>query len=308
MLVGMNLKADFSMSGQFPVSGSQPGETGVSGRDHFYDDGYVRVDETGNALDRTSYWGYNNPTQYDPVAHTLTFHSANSFSTTESSRADDSPYFGLDLAYGGQLGRWGPTRYGWEFGFGFLPISIEDKQSKAAVLNRTVHSFDTGGIVVPTAPYNGGSSGFGQPTIHDVPAPQPDDTTLGTVAGSRTLDVTLYVVRLGPLLHWELHPQWAVSLSAGPAVGYVDGELRFDEILQAGGGSGRNTGKIEGSGMVFGGYVSAALMYHAVEKGDFYVGVQYMPLSSMSVSGAGREARLNLMGGIYLSAGFNWPF
>ena len=60
--------------------------------------------------------------------------------------------------------------------------------------------------------------------------------------------------------------------------------------------------------MVYGGYVTAALMYHAVEKGDFYVGVQYMPLSSMSVNGAGREARLNLAGGLYFSAGFNWPF
>jgi hypothetical protein len=88
----------------------------------------------------------------------------------------------------------------------------------------------------------------------------------------------------------------------------VDGELRFDEILQAGSASGMNTGKITGSGMVYGGYVGAALMYHAVEKGDFYVGAQYMPLSSMSVKGAGREARLSLRGGLYLSAGFNWPF
>jgi len=307
MLVGMNIKADFRMSGEFPVSGSQPGATGVNGVDHLYDDGYVRVDDTGNAQHLTSFWGYNNPAQYDPVTHTLTMHSANSFSTTGSAKGDDSPYFGFDLAYGGQLGRWGPTRYGWEFGFGLLPISIEDKQPQTAVLNRTVHSFDTGGIVVPDAPYHGGPSGYQAP-IRDLATSQPDDTTLGTVAGSRTLDVTLYVVRLGPLLHWELHPQWAVSLSAGPAVGYVDGELRFDEILQAGGGTGRNTGKITGSGVVYGGYVTAAVMYHAVEKGDFYVGVQYMPLSSMSVNGAGREACLNLAGGIYFSVGFNWPF
>jgi len=303
MLVGMNIKADFSRSGQFPVSGSQPG--GPGGGTHIYDDGYVLIDDTGNAQGFTSYWGYNNPSQV--TGQTLTFHSANSFSTSGSSKADDSPYLGLDLAYGGQLGRWGPTRYGWEFGFGFMPSSIADKQPTVAVLNRTVHTFDTGGILVPSDHYNGGPSGIG-PTIQDNAMPQTGDTTLGTVAGSQTLDVTLYVVRLGPMLHWELHPQWAVSLSAGPAVGYVDGELRFDEILQAGGGSGRNTGKIAGSGMVYGGYVNAALMYHAVEKGDFYIGVQYMPLSRMSVNGAGREARLNLAGGIYFSAGFNWPF
>jgi hypothetical protein len=91
-------------------------------------------------------------------------------------------------------------------------------------------------------------------------------------------------------------------------VGYVDGELRFDEILLSGSGSGRNTGKVTGSDFVYGGYVSATVMYHAVQGGDFYVGVQYMPLGSMSITGPGREARLNLQGGIYFSAGFNWPF
>src|ERR1041385_972660 len=55
MLVGFNLKASFRLSGEFSVSGSQPGATNVSGLDHFYDDGYVRVDETGNALGKTIY-------------------------------------------------------------------------------------------------------------------------------------------------------------------------------------------------------------------------------------------------------------
>ena len=54
--------------------------------------------------------------------------------------------------------------------------------------------------------------------------------------------------------------------------------------------------------------VGATLMYHAVQNGDFYVGVQYMPLGSAEISGGGRQARLDLSGGIYLSAGINWPF
>jgi len=306
--MGVNLKARFKTSGQFDVSGSQPGTPGVHRADHIYDDGYVRVDETGNALDRTSYWGYNDASQYNPVAQTLTFHSAKSFSSSGSSKDDDPPYIGFDLAYGGQFGRWGPTRIGWEFGFGLLPISIQDKRPMPAIVNRTVHSFSTEPIVTPTAPYNGGPSGIG-PTIHDSATALPDDTVPGTIAGSRKLDAMLYSVRLGPLLHWELHPQWAVSFSAGPAVGFVDGELKFDEMIVSGNGAtGRNTGSIGGSGFVFGGYVSAAVMFHAVENGDFYLGVQYMPLGSMTINGGGREARLDLAGGIYFSVGFNWPF
>jgi len=306
-LVGMNIKAEFKMSGNFTVSGSQPGVPGP-GVDHIYDDGYVRVDQTGNALDRTSYWGYETASQYDPAAQTLTFHSANSFEASGSAKSDDSPYFGADLAYGGTIWRWGPTQIGWEFGFGFMPIKIEENQPVEADITRTVHSFSTGGILLPTAPYNGGPSGIG-PTIPDLASALPDDTTTGTITGSRTLDVSLYVARLGPLLHWELHPRWAMSFSAGPAIGYVDGDLRFDEtIVSPDGGNANNSGRTGGSDFVYGGYVSATLMFHVEEHGDIYVGVQYMPLGSATISGGGREARLDMSGGIYFSAGVNWPF
>jgi len=308
-LLGINLKAEFSMGGDFTVSGSQPGAPGQPAVDHAYDDGYVRVDDTGNAQGYTSYWGYQNAAQYDPVAQTLTFHSAESFTASESAEGDDSPYLGLDVAYGGTIVRRGRTQIGWEFGFGFLPVAIEDKQPVDAFINRAVHTFSTGGILLPTAPYQGGSSGVG-PSIPDVATALPDgDATPGTITGSRTLDVSLYVIRLGPQFHWELHPRWAVSLSAGPAVGYVDGDLKFDEsIVSPDGGSASNRGHTGGSDFVFGGYVGATLLFHAEEHGDFYVGVQYMPLGSATISGGGREARLDLSGGVYFSAGINWPF
>src|SRR5256885_5552220 len=63
MQIGLNLKADFSMTGSFGISGSQPGATGANAVDHFYDDGYVRVDQTGNTRAYTSFWGYNNASQ-----------------------------------------------------------------------------------------------------------------------------------------------------------------------------------------------------------------------------------------------------
>ena len=131
-LVGINIKAEFKMGGDFTVTGSQPGVPGESGRDHLYDDGYVRVDETGNAEGLTSYWGYNSASQYNPVAQTLTFHSANSFTASGSAKSDDSPYLGLDVAYGGKIWRRGPTQIGWKFGFGYLPVTIKDGQPLGA--------------------------------------------------------------------------------------------------------------------------------------------------------------------------------
>lgn len=306
--LGINIKAEFKMSGNFSVSGSQPGQPGVPGVDHVYDDGYARVDATGNAQGRTSYWGYDNDGQYDGAAQTLTFHSAKSFEASGGGTSDDSPYLGVDVAYGGNLWRWGRTQIGWEFGFGYLPINIKDKQPVATVIQRTVHSYDTGGILLPTAPYHGGSSGIG-PTLLDGATSLPDDEISGTITGSRTLEMTLFAFRLGPLLHWELNPRWAVSLSAGPALGYLDGDLSYEEtILSADGGSGINRGSTDGSDVVFGAYVNATLMYHLEEHGDLYIGVQYMPLGSATVSGGGREAKLDMSGGVYFTAGINWPF
>ena len=312
MLVGMNLKANFSMNGEFSVSGSRPGDPGVSGQNHFYDDGYVRVDDTGNALGQTSFWGYNSPAQYNASQQTLTFHSAQSFSTTGSATASDGASFGFDLAYGGRLTRWGHAEIGWEFGFGLLPINIKDSSTLQGTVTRKIHSFSTGGIELPTAPYQGGSSGIG-PTINDVATDITDlsvigDTGPGTITGSRTLDTTLYVFRLGPLVHWELSQRFAASFSAGPALGLVNGDLKYDEQVQAGNTTGHNTGSVGGSDWVFGGYVGGTVMYHVVPNGDIYLGVQYMPLGSSQISGGGREVKLDLSGGIYITAGINWPF
>jgi hypothetical protein len=306
VMAGLNLKADFNMTGtSFGVSGSQPGAA-ISGVDHFYDDGYVRVDQTGNAGNMTSFWGYNNASQVSGGA--LRFQSTSSFAASGTASEDGDLQPGLDLAYGGHLFRFHNALVGWELGFGWLGIDIEDRNPLGIVATRTSHSFSTGGIVLPTAPYNGGSSGIG-PVISDVPNVQPGSPIGGTLTGSRTLDVSLYSLRFGPTLHWELPWQFAFQFSAGAAVGFVAGDLKFNEVLLLDdGGRAYNRGEYSDSKFLFGGYMGATLMYHTVENGDFYIGAQYMPLGNATFSGGGREAKLNMSGGVYISAGVNWPF
>jgi hypothetical protein len=306
--VGLRLKADFRMGGQFDVSSYQPGATGVAGVDHFYDDGYVRVDETGNAQGYTSYWGYDNASQYDASTRTLTAHATKSFSLAGGSRTLEEPQFGVELAYGRSLGRVLGARLAWELGLGLMPVGIQDARTLTATFARTVHSFDTGDIVMPTAPYNGGPSGVG-PTIRDVATALPDDSTQGSVTGSRSLELNLYSLRFGPNLQWELGPRWAVSAGAGFAVGIVSGDYVFDETLVlADGSSTRNAGAFGATKAVFGGYASANLIFHLQKHAALYVGAQFMRLEDVFFGAGNRQARLNLSEGIYLSAGLNWPF
>lgn len=304
-LVGLNIRADFKMSGDFGIASGNPA-AGI------YDDGYVRVDNTGNAQGYTSYWGYQSASQIS--GSTLTMHSSQSFSTSGNASGDDSPYLGFDLAYGDSYWYWGGAKIGWEFGFGLLPIHIADNHPMSATVTRSVYQFNLptstpdGPFVPPTAPYNGGPSGIG-PTIFAAPTQLPDDTISGTVTGTRALDTVLYTFRLGPSLYWNLGRRFGVYASAGPALGLVSGELNYNEtILLPDGSSAHNTGHISATDLVFGGYVNATLVYHAQAGGDFYVGAQYMPMGNAGFSGGGRQGNLDLGGQIYLTAGINWPF
>ena len=293
-MVGLNISANFSTKGTFNIS--KP--AGV------YDDGYVRTDNTGNAFGQTGYWGYNSPSQLS--SSSLTMQNTTSYTTSGSSESSGSAFAGFDMAYGGNIWDWGKARIGWDLGFGLLPISITDNSSMSASVNQTTYTFNTGGIVVPGAPYYGGFNRQGEPTI-STNSTSSSSSSPETITGSRTLDVMLYTVRLGPSVYWDLNEDFGLSAGAGPAVGIVSGSLKYNEIIPT--SSVPSKGKIDATDLVYGGYVNASLIYHVPgENGDLYLGVQYMSLGNATISGGGRQGRLNLGGQVYITAGINWPF
>ena len=302
--VGMNIGASFHEQGNFNISGN-------NAANGIYDDGYVRVDQTGNADGFTTYWGYDNASQYNAAAQTLNLHSASSYSTAGGANVDGDPSVGFELAYGDSYWYWKHVRIGWEFGFGLLPISITDSHPLSASVNQSIYNFNTGGLVVPSAPYQGSFNGPG-PLLPGTPAFVTDQPfSAGTVTGSRSLEVMLYTLRLGPCFYWELADNCGLSLSAGPALGLVSGDYRFDETIITGHASANNKGSFGATDFVYGGYVNATLKYHVVDNGRnayFYLSAQYMPLSSATFDNGSRAAQLNFGGQLYLSVGLGWPF
>jgi hypothetical protein len=316
--VGFNLKAQFSMSGTFDVSGNNPGATGVSRVDHVYDNGYVLVDASGNDGGLTWNWGYQSADQYDSGSQRLSFRATDSYTTSGNATENSGAQLGVDVAYGGHLTQWGRAMVGWEFGFGYLPVSIKDNQALSANVTRISHSFDVSGIQFPgllgdPSPggfiYEGTYDGPGA-LIGDVAQAGPGETIANVpLTGERALDVNVFSFRLGPTLHWELPPRFAVAVSAGAAFGIVSGDLKYNETLQFSDGStANNQGKSGATEFAYGGYISGTLIYHAVKNGDLYLGVQYMPMTSTTFGSDGREAELDMSGALYISTGFNWPF
>ena len=307
-LIGMNIDAEFDTSGIFTAGGSDPGPAGVPGVNHVYDDGFVRVDDTGNASGLTSFWGYDNASQYDANANTLTFRGSSAYATTGSSSAEDSPYLGVDLAYGGTITRWRRTFVSWELGLSFLPIDIKASDSLPGIFRRAVHQFDTGGIVMPSAPYAGDSSGTG-PLISDTATALPDEITPGTVSGSRSLEVMLYNLRLGPHFHWDIGRRFGLEAGLGFALGVVNGRLASNEtLLFPDGSTSSNSSSFWDTSMVYGGYVNGIFLFNLEKNADLFIAGQYMSLGNADFSSGGRSAELKLNQGLYFSFGFNWYF
>jgi len=300
-LVGMNIKANFNMNGTFGISGNNPAQ-GI------FDDGYVRRDNTGDPGGRTYYWGYDNPSQLNGTI--LSMQANTSFSAESNAKENGEPFPGFDMAYGDNLWYWKHARVGWELGFDLLPIHIADNETMIASVKQTTYNFDVSnpyGAPVPGAdsgtPYQGGPNGPGY-QIPDQPMSYSSTTNLEIATGAHTLDVTLYALRFGPSFYWDLTDHFGMSLGAGPAVGIVSGQYKYNEII----GNAHNTGQISGTEIVYGGYVNATVSYHVQDNADIFIGAQFTPMSDATIGGGGREGRLNLGGQLYFTIGVNWPF
>ena len=300
VMVGLNIKANFSTSGQFNLAENLP----PGG----YDDGYVHTDQTGNAGGLTSYWGYQNASQVDAANHTLLMHQATTFSANTSGNDNDSPYIGAEVAGGGNLWRGDKWRVGWELGCGVLPIRIEDQRSQSVMVNRNAFAFDTGSIVVPSAPYNGGPSGIG-PLLNPTATPAGNAITAGTYTGHQTLEATLVAIKLGPTLFWDVNRYFGLQAGLGPALGVVPGKLKFEDTVQLPDGTApHDSGDNSSTELTFGGYINVIATAHVAKNADVYIGAQYMPLGNVNFGANGRNADLKMNGQINFMAGISWPF
>ena len=302
--------AAFNIGAHFKIS---PGAffNGISGNNvaaGIYDNGYVRTDQTGNYGGVTSYWGYNDASQY--VGNTIRMQATTGYSIPNGSSAgmDVGYTVGFDLAYGVNIWYWKHARVGIDLGFSYLPISISDNSPMSATVNQTTYTFTVPpNVVVPGAGYRGGPSGVG-PLLGTTPTTSQSTLNQVTVTGHRTLDANLFVIRLGPSMDWDLGEHVGMELSAGPALGIVDGEYSYNENVQVNNATANNTGSFDKLGFQYGGYVSATFNFHLSDSVDIYLGGQFISMDDYTISNGGREASLDLGSQLYISAGLNWPF
>ena len=301
--LGLNIEAKFKGIGTFPAA-TDIGGTG-SALNHFYDDGYVRVDSSGNLGGQSWFWGYDNASQIS--GNSILFHSV-SASVGASSEVSDDPQFGVELVYNREIGMVGSKcRWGIEAAFGWNGIELRDSSSLPASITQVTDAYAfEAGTTPPAAPYQGTFSGPGF-VISDTPS-RSIASVPATVTGVRDLRADLFVGRLGPYLDIPLSSRLQLSLSGGIAVGVLYSEFSFRERINYGTTSTVISGSRSDGDALYGGFAGASLNYKFDKRWNASIAAQFESLGARDHAVAGHSAELNLSTSVYVSFGVGYSF
>ena len=299
------IKAEFKNLGGFA---RQTDVGAVTNRvDHFYDDGYNRVDASGNTNGLTWYWGYQNASQL-VGSDAIAMHSAAGTGAGDLEAEEDLPQWGLELVYTRELGS--SSSYWWavELGVGWLDLSFSENATLASDVTLTTDTYGLNGIVPPLAPYAGSLSGPG-PLIGDLPS-----RSVATLPGAAVttgryhLDASVYTFRLGILYESPFNDWLGLQLGGGGLAAFVDGEFSFSEQVSYSSLSLSRSGADSESDFVGGAYATAGLAFHLTERVVATLGAQYNFLGDFSQEFGEKEATIDFKHSLFVSAGVGIKF
>ncbi|MDB6015688.1 MAG: hypothetical protein JWR19_177 [Pedosphaera sp.] len=302
---GMNFKGDFHNNA--PVN---PGPA-AGGANHNYNDGYVRLDSSGDAGGLTWNWGYQNAGQV--VGNTMEFHALQSSSpaASTSDSVTDDPQYGAELVYQrvmGHLPLVSSGLWGFEAGFACTDLDLRNNHSATGPATFTTDAFQLNGVIPPGAGYNGTFQGPGA-LLGDTPTRTVTSGT-ATLTSNQKLSGQLYTIRLGPFAEWQLANNLSLAASVGLTLAPSVVSYSFSETatLAGGGGTFAASGRTTKTELLYGPYVSAMLRYDFSQNWGLYVGAQFQSLNDLEQSVGSRSARLNQSATVYGIVGASYRF
>jgi hypothetical protein len=277
-----------------------PVANGSGGAHGNYVDGYVREDSSGDAGGKTWNWGYNNASQVQ--GNSLTLHGTTSTAVSGDSLSQDGdPQWGLDLAYGRDLGHVLGGTWGLQAAFDFTSVSISDNQPFTGKKMSFSDVFSLGGIIVPQAPYAGSFNGPG-PLIGDTPTSSTSSSQAVLLAGQRTLDAQVYALRMGPYYELGFCKRFAARLGGGLTLALTDTKLSYS------GGALVGSGSSEGMDFQAGAYIEGLLLFSVTHHLGLFAGAQYEYLGTYDRNAGIETAQLDMTGAVSVLFGAQWAF
>jgi opacity protein-like surface antigen len=311
--LGLNITVDFKKLGGFG-NPNDPGPDTGSAEDRAYDDGYNRVDSSGNAGGQTWYWGYTDPSSVQ--GNNMVFHHTSSPSTGVSKDNDDGVNHGIELAYQYEIQRAedGKFRWGAEGGFGFSRLSIDDTSVVRNEVNEITDTFSVpGGVfVIPAAPYFGTFAGPGPLISSDLTAGNRVRTVLSSatsITGHRKLNADLYLFRVGPYFEYPLSERFTAFGNVGLNMVIGAMEFTYTETVEFNGNV-RATRQDSGSESDFliGLYAGMGISYAFDENWSVFAGAQFQTAGKSVSKEGGKEAVLDMGKAIVVNIGVSYSF
>jgi hypothetical protein len=320
---GLNYRAGFNITAKFKhlggfASASNPGPAPaeeVGNANRIYDDGYNRVDSSGNAGGFTSFWGYDHSSQYDPSAFnntgSITMHSSSASGTANSKNQEDDPQHGVELTYNRELGKIGSIKWGIEGAVNYTDLTIHNDGNFFTDAQTTSDTFALNGVIPPEAPYHATFEQESGPVLSSNPSSRTTDSVANgaLISGRHNFDADMYGLRLGPYVEIPICPKFAVSLSGGLAAVWVNSQFKYQESLSVGGSAGPSShGNGSHDDVLPGGYVGGNLLFAINQNINLAVGAQYQSVGTYTHKENGRVAQLDLGNSVFLTAGLGFSF
>jgi hypothetical protein len=295
--MGFNIRAKFMNFGVGPPPAAPAAGSAVNRK---YNDGFVNVDSSHNAGGVTWNWGYEKSSQI--AGDTLQMH-ANSVSTGAGESRTDDPNLGLELSFVRDVGHMSWGRWGLKAAFGYTDMGFRSSNPLTANGQTITDTYPLNGVKPPVAPYAGSFGGPG-PVIGSAPTRSVAQSQV-IIAGNRSLEASLYDLRLGPALDVDILQNLSVEISGGLALGVVDSTFAFNETT----GSGSSTsGRSHDSGFQTGAYGEAGLAYRVCKSACLFAGAQFQYLGEFNQNVGGRAAQLDLSQSVFCLFGFQTRF
>jgi hypothetical protein len=307
----LGIEADFSQLGAFE-SPFSPKPLG-GGINYNYDDGFVRVDSSDNAGNKTWNWSYENNAQYnDAGSGSIDFSITQSQANARDDGRDAAAGFEIFAYYDMGAVEWAPLKerkasWGFRGGLLHVPIDVGSHGSLATDLAITTDRFELDGVTPPSAPYAGSFQGPG-PLLGDRPTRSVTAGT-GTVSGSRELDVHLAVADFGTYLSLPLADRFAVMLETGISFGIGSGSYEFDSTTTVTGrGSQESSGKQSRTQLLPGAYFGLTGQYSLSEHWTLQCSGRYQYLDRLDFQASGSKASLSFDSAFVLTLGGVYTF
>lgn len=289
-----------------PVASADPSAAPL--QDRIYDDGYNRVDDSDNFDGRTSFYGYQNTSQLDLGADTLSMHRAG-LSEPFKSREDYAEAPGVEARYSYTIGIRNAWQWGAEGGGGLFRLDESTRATGPASFRLLTDAYDLGGVVPPPAPYSGVHEvGPGLTRIDDDPA-RTVTTEAGTVDARVKLEGNLWLLRLGPWAEYQLTERLRLGAHAGFALVCADLSTQGATAFTVP-GSGTVIQRTSGSATKWlpGGYAGLEARYELGERWSVFAGADWLNVGGTDVSSVGTKLKLDLSRGVVGRCGLTFSF